>query len=270
MALCWRKGEFTRMFKTALKKSALLGFAALLAVASTAAQAEKTVLTQEDIEKIVHGYIEAHPEVILKSVETYQKKGMAERQAAALKQNHDLLFKDDRSPFVGNEKGDVTMIEFFDYNCGYCKKVFPEIQGVIAEDKNVKVIFKDLPILGPTSEVAAKWALAAHKQQKYFAFHQKMMEHQGPINDEVLTQAATDAGLDVARIKADIEGTDVLIQLERNRSLASELGLAGTPAFIVGDEILPGGGNKEALKAKIEDARKKLKKEEKPADKKAE
>jgi len=263
------------MFQISLKTA----FMSLLAAALLAgfsflpqAQAADTALTREAVEKIVHDYIMEHPDVILTAVDQYQQKTQEERQNAALESNRDVLFNDERSPFIGNEKGDVVMIEFFDYNCGYCKKVLPSVQALVEEDKNLKVIFKDLPILGPTSEIAAKWALAAQKQQKYFPFHLAMMEHQGPINDDVLVKAAKAADLDIDRVRKDIDTTDVLLQVERNRSLASQMGLGGTPAFIINDIVVPGAISKDDMKAKIEEARSKVsgKKPEKKEDKKAE
>ena len=137
-----------------------------------AAVSEKFTKEQsEQVEKIIHDYIVKHPDLIMKSVDDFQRASMEQKQQGAIKQNRAALFDDDKSPFMGNPAGDVTIIEFFDYNCHYCKQVFPEIKSLTETDKNLKVIFKDFPILGPTSEVAAKWALAAQAQGKYFPFH---------------------------------------------------------------------------------------------------
>lgn len=215
-----------------------------------------TALGKTEIESIVKDYIMNNPEVILSAVESYQKKSMGARQSAALKDNHDMIYKDESSPFIGDKDGDVTIVEFFDYNCGYCKKALPELRKVIESDKKVKIIFKDFPILGPTSETSAKWALAAHKQGKYFDYHAKMMEHKGAVDDALLEKIAGEVGMDVSKAKADIQGTEILIQIEKNRSLASELGLTGTPAFLVGDKVVPGMIGADQLKAMIADQRK--------------
>jgi protein-disulfide isomerase len=236
-----------------LTKAATAAALALIVFCAAPARAE---MTKDEVNKAIEEYILAHPQVIMKSVDDYQRKAMQEKFSEAVEKNRDSLFADKFAPFIGNEKGDVTMIEFFDYNCGYCKKVFGSINNLAAEDKNLKIIFKELPILGPSSETASKWALAAHMQGKYFAFHQIMMAHKGPINDEVLEKAAKDAGLDMARVKSDIQSTDILVQIEKNRSLAGQMGISGTPAFIIGTEVIPGAVDHDALKAKIEEVRK--------------
>jgi len=223
-------------------------------MAGGAAQAE---MTKEEVEKIVKEYIAAHGDEIMKSVDDFQKKDIKIRQDEAMKQHHDELFNNEHSPFIGNEKGDVTLIEFFDYNCHYCKEIVPNLQKIVEEDKGVKIIFKDIPILGATSDTAAKWALAAHKQGKYFEFHVKLMNNKGPINEDMLKKNAEAVGMDVAKAKREAEGTDVLIQLERNRSLFSSMGFNGTPAFVVNEQAFAGG--QEDLKARIAEARAKKK-----------
>lgn len=214
-----------------------------------------SVLTRDDVENIVRDFINENPQLILSSVDSYQQRSMQEQQTAAVKMNHDRLFRNERAPFIGNEKGDVIMVEFFDYNCGYCKKVFPELQELVKGDSNLKVVFIDLPILGPSSEVASKWALAAQRQNKYFEFHGAIMKHQGQLNADVLTKIATEIGLDLDRLKQDAEGTDVLVQLEQNRSLAGQMNIGGTPAFVLGEEIIPGALPVSEMKVKIQQLR---------------
>lgn len=226
-----------------------------------------SVLTRGDIENIVRDFINENPKLILSSVEAYQQRTMMEEQSAAIKINKDRLYRNERSPFIGNEKGDVVMVEFFDYNCGYCKKVLPELQALVKEDPNIKIVFKDLPILGPSSELAAKWALAAHRQNKYFDFHTRVMTHQGQLNADVLTKIATDIGLNVDKAREEAEGTDVLMSLEQNRTLASQLNINGTPAFVLGEEIVPGALPVSEMKIKIQQQRAKAA-ENKDAEKK--
>lgn len=240
----------TRKFFT---MSALSLMTAAMIFAAAPARAE---MTEADVQRIVEQYLMDHPETILKSVDSYQRKTMETRSTDAIKRNNDDLFRDQRSPFIGSEKADVVIVEFFDYNCGYCKKAFPELKSVVDGDKKLKVIFKDLPILGPTSETAAKWALAAHMQGKYFEFHQAMMKHQGPITDDVLEKAAKEAGADVAKIKTDMNSTDVTVQIEKNKALANQMGISGTPAFVIGQEVIPGAVPKETIEQKIAEVRK--------------
>lgn len=236
-----------------LSATAILFAAAALAFTAPAAKAEE--MTKEQVEKIVHEYLMSHGDVILKSVDEFQRRDVQTRQADALKRNRAELFQNERSPFVGKIDGDVTIVEFFDYNCGYCKRAFKDLKGLIDSDKNVKVILKDFPILGPTSELASRWALAAHKQDKYFEFHARMMEHTGPITLESLEKTAKSLGLDVAKMKKDSAQTEITIQLEKNRSLAGQLGLNGTPAFIIGDEVVPGALPKSEIEQKVKAAR---------------
>ncbi len=212
-------------------------------------------MTKEQVEKIVEEYLMSHGEVILKSVDTFQRVTMSQRHADAVKNNHNDLFRNERLPFIGNPDGDVKLVEFFDYNCGYCKKAFADLKAVSEADKNVKIIFFDFPILGPTSETAARWALASHKQNKYFAFHQALMNHQGALSDEVLEKIAKDTGLDVAKLKTDADSAEVKTQIEKNRALAGQMGIGGTPAFVVGDEVMPGAVDKDTLLKKIAEKR---------------
>lgn len=248
-----------------------LAFAVLALGLVVLAPAAKAELTKADVEKIIADYIQKNPEAILKSVDDYQRQGMAARQSDALKQNHAELFLSERSPSAGKADGDVVVVEFFDYNCGYCKRAAADVKSLLDSDKNVKVIFKDFPILGPSSELASKWALAAHKQNKYLAFHESLMSHSGAISEGVLMEIARKSGLDVERARKDSTGQDIMIQLEKNRSLAGQLGLSGTPAFVIGDEVIPGAIPRSELRARVEAARKKpAAAGEKPEDKKIE
>jgi protein-disulfide isomerase len=213
-------------------------------------------LTKADVEKIVQEYIMNNANVILDSVDQYQQKTVREKSIGAIRDNVESLTKDSTAPFIGNKDGDITIVEFFDYNCGYCKKVLPELQKVVAEDKNLKVIFKDYPILGPASETAAKWSLAAQRQGKYFEFHKIMMEHKGPIEDATLEKAAKDAGMDVTKAKEDAASADIMIQIEKNRTLGNQVGVRGTPAFVIEEELMPGAMPAEQLRQKIEELRK--------------
>jgi len=175
----------------------------------------------------------------------------------AVGKHRQTLLNDIDSPEAGNPDGDVTLVEFFDYNCGYCKKAFSAVQEVLEKDKKVRVVFKEFPILGPSSETAAKWALAAGKQKKYFEFHKKLMNNKSPIDDVLLEKIAKDIGMDVDQAKKDTGSADVLKQIEDNRSLASSLGLGGTPAFVIGEEVVPGMMFPEDFLKKIAEMRKK-------------
>lgn len=231
-----------------------------LGIASLAhAQEAAAPLTKADVEKIVEEYLMNNGKVIMDSVDAYQRKSVQERSAEGIKNNYDKLYKDADAPFLGNKDGDVVVVEFFDYNCGYCKRVLPEVQKLVDGDKNVKIVFVDFPILGPTSKTAAEWALAAHKQGKYFEFHSKMMEHNGQIDDAALREVAKAAGLDVDQAAKDAQSSDIAVQLEKNLSLGRDVGVSGTPAFTVDDQFFPGAVPAEELEKAVKAVREKKK-----------
>ncbi|HYD19442.1 MAG TPA: DsbA family protein [Patescibacteria group bacterium] len=260
------------MLQKYLSKFVLPAVAAVALLVSAPAQAEN--FTKDQINEMIGDYIKANPQVILQAVNDYQTREMSEKQEEALKRNHDEIFRNEKSPFLGNKDGDVTIVEFFDYNCHYCKDVFPVLRDLTKEDPKLKVIFKDFPILGPASEVGAKWALAAQRQDKYFEFHQKLMDHKGPLKNEDIEAAAKDIGLDLSAARSYVDGTDVMMQIERNRTLAGQMNFNGTPSFIVNDEAFSGVPDAQSLKEKIASKRAALKdkgsdghkKDEKKAD----
>jgi protein-disulfide isomerase len=195
------------------------------------------------IEAIVKEYLLANPEVMIEVnnvLEAKMDKIQSERMAVALKDNAAELFRPQSSPIVGNNKGDVTMIEFFDYNCGYCKKAFSDVASVIDKDKQVKVIFKEFPILSKGSEEASRVALAARMQGKYWEFHRAMIENQGQANEAAALRVAEKLGLDMVRLKKDMASPEVKKEIDDTRKLATKMGIQGTPHFIVGEHIIPG------------------------------
>jgi protein-disulfide isomerase len=203
-------------------------------------------------------YIEDHPKEIMDSVQRHMETAQADANESAnenLKANQDFLLNDPRHPFLGNPKGDVTIVEFLDYNCGYCKKAYPSLEQLIAEDKDVRVVLIELPILHETSALAARWALAAHDQGGYAAFHKSLMEHRGPITEEVLTTFATAANLDVAGIKAKADSPEVSNVLAENAKKSMELNIQGTPGFIIGENVIRGFVELPVLKEAVKAAR---------------
>ena len=195
------------------------------------------------IEGIIKDYLLANPEVMLEVnnlLEAKMDKIQSERMAVAVKENADELFRPAATPIVGNTKGDVTIIEFFDYNCGYCKKAFGDLAQAIEKDKQVKVVLKEFPILSKGSEEASRVALAAKMQGKYWEFHRTMLESQGQANEAAALRVAEKLGLDMARIKKDMASPEVKKEIDDTRKLATKMGIQGTPHFIVGDRIIPG------------------------------
>ena len=242
----------SKSFKT------LLLIAGAVFIGTFPVQAEDT-LSKSDIEKIVKDYLLENGEIIIEAVDAYQQKAEKERQAKTtetIKAKLDLLTSAD-APSAGNPKGDVTVIEFFDYNCGYCKRALPDINTLIEKDKNVRFVFREMPILGPTSRTAAQWALAAHKQGKYFEYHSALMKFRGQKSDAQLAKLAKNVGLDVEKARKDAASDAIEEQLNKDIELARLVGVEGTPAFIVDGEFFPGYLGEGGLKKAIEKAREK-------------
>lgn len=149
------------------------------------------------------------------------------------------------------------MVEFFDYNCGYCRKALEEIKIVLKDEKNLKIIFMDMPILGPPSLEAAKWSLAAHKQGKYFEYHQALLEFDGQKNEKTLKKLAKKVGLDVKKLEKEKDSKDIAAILDKNIQQAQNLGIRGTPGFILDGQLYPGFMPAAQIKQYIADARKK-------------
>lgn len=246
-------------------RTSLLTIAATVALGSVPclaparAEDNETLTEKAKIEQIVHDYLLAHPEVILESVEKYQaqqEKDAAKKQAQALVERRDELTRAPDAPVLGNPNGDVTVVEFFDYRCPYCKSVAGTFIDLFEKDGNVRFVLKEFPILGPESEYAAKAALAAEKQGKYRALHMALMTFKGKLTNPDVLRLATDAGLDVPRLQKDMESPDIAAALKRNYDLAEALGVKGTPAFVVGDEFIPGAISVEDMRNRIAAARK--------------
>lgn len=212
---------------------------------------------KEEMGTIIKDYLMDNPEVIMEAVEAFRRNQEAEmQQAAAVKiGEHDDFLTGADAPMAGNKNADVTVVEFFDYNCGYCKRALGDIQKILQEDQNVRFVFREMPILGPSSVEAARWALAAHKQGKYFEYHAALMSHSGAKNESTLEKLAKDAGLDVAQMKKDAASEEVNALIEKGLSVSREIGVQGTPAFVVNGELVRGYVGLEGLKDLINRAR---------------
>jgi protein-disulfide isomerase len=209
--------------------------------------------------KSIREYLMANPEVLVDAMAELERRQDNERDAIAQKgieKNKDALFRDPEAPFVGNPNGDVTIVEFSDYQCPYCKRVYSTLKSVVAADGKVKLVYKDLPILGDASKVAAVAALASIKQGKHDAFHEALMQSSGKLDSDRIYEIAASVGIDVAQLKKDMDDPAIKKLIERNLDLASELGVRGTPAFVIGNQFVPGAVDADALKQYIADARK--------------
>ncbi len=240
---------------------ALVLSAALISGAVHAAEAPAADFTdkqKEQIEAVVRELLtKKDPEIVLNAAKEFQKKQDEEngkKAKEALGKNKDkLVGKDD--PIFGNPKADVTIVEFFDYNCGYCKKALEPMKKLVEADKNVRFVLKEYPILAPSSTTAAKAALAAHKQGKYMEVHNALMENKGALSDDSIIEMAVKAGADKEKLKKDMESAEVKAQLDATRTLGNEIGAHGTPTFVIGDKVVPGAMDVEEMKKLVEEQR---------------
>jgi protein-disulfide isomerase len=214
---------------------------------------------KQAIDSQIRDYLMAHPEVIIESLQQHEQK-QEEEQAAQQKQQiserRDELLHSAGTPVAGNPDASFAVVEFFDYHCPYCKSVAGDFIDTMQKDGNVRVVFKEFPILGESSVFAAKVALAAAKQGKYVEMHRALMALKGDLSEDAVYGLAAKEGLDVEKLKQDAGSTDVEEELNRNYELARALGIRGTPAFIVGEELIPGALPMEELMAKIDEQRK--------------
>ncbi len=213
-----------------------------------------TAVSQEVSEAVIERYIRSHPEVIIESIQALEAKRGAEqkeRQKMALKAKQNELLHDPSSPVSGNPNGGIAVVEFYDYRCGYCKKAAPAVTELQKVDPRVRVVYKDFPILGAPSELAAKAALASQAQGKHQVFHEALFSSHGDMTKEDILKIAVGVGLDAKRLEADMANPKWQAIIDKNRTLARELGISGTPGFIVGNELVPGWLDLNGLKELI-------------------
>jgi protein-disulfide isomerase len=233
-----------------------------LAAAPAGAQ-DKSAFTpaqREQLKGLIRDYLLEHPEVIAEAVGKLQEKEEARKdaeRAAVIATRKDELFNPKEQTFLGNLQGDVTIVEFFDYNCGYCKSMFADLMQVVKSDGRIRVVMKELPILGPSSVTASKAALAARNQRKYAEFHQALISYKGALNEAAVTTVAKGVGLNVEKLQADMKDPELDKIIDRNRTLAQDLGVTGTPALVIGDTFVGGAIGKDRIAELVAAARKK-------------
>lgn len=244
------------------RKSLLLGATILgVAFATTMMDSQKPraaeAMNKDQVEKIVKQYLMDNPDIIIDAINKYNdnQQSMEEKKFQdTLKTTRDELHSGDL-PFAGNPKGDVTVVEFFDYNCGYCKRAIDDVTEVLQKDKNVKFIFHDMPILSQSSSMAARYALAAQKQGKYFEYHKALMHFNGSKTEDNLKSVAKDLGLDVDKLEADANSDEIRAKIKASLTMAQKLGIRGTPAFIIGNQLAPGYMTSDSMLEMIKKAR---------------
>jgi len=231
-----------------------------LSVPSIAAQQSSAISPAEEsaIRILILKTIRENPGVVIDAIRSHQEQVAVEAESnrrAALASVKDDLRSDKNAPSLGNPDGGTVIVEFFDYNCPYCKRATPELLDLIAEDANLRVVMREWPILGPDSELAARASLAAHAQKKYSAFHEALMA-EPRANEQTIKRAADTAGLDYEKLKSDMSAPEVEAHITRSRELAELLGIEGTPAFVIGETLVPGLVKKSEMAAMIAAARK--------------
>jgi protein-disulfide isomerase len=241
-----------RIFHSALLALALCG-------APTLAPAQSFSGPQRgEIEKIVREYLLAHPEVLEEvsaELSKRQSAAEAEKHDAAIAQHAQAIFSSPRGVTIGNKDGDVTFVEFFDYNCGYCKRAMTDMLELMKSDAKLKVVLKEFPVLGPGSVEAAQVAVAVRMQdptgKKYLDFHQKLLGGRGQADKARALAAAKEAGADMAKLDKDISSPEVRATLEENYKLAEAMGMNGTPSYVIGKQVVVGAVGVDTLREKI-------------------
>ncbi|MFW8635679.1 DsbA family protein [Cribrihabitans pelagius] len=238
---------------TRMKRAALaLSLAALPSLAPAAD------LSEEEIKQLVYEAIMERPEIIMQAVEKLRSSEAAAQDAAvqnALEDNRDMLERDANAPVLGNPEGDVTVVEFFDYNCPYCRRAMPHVQGLLEADENVRVVYREWPILGEGSVFAARAALAARNQGKYEEFHWALMGMEGRAGEATVMRAAQEVGLDTEQLRRDMEAPEVEAHIAASMRLAGALGFNGTPSFVVGGNLVPGLAEQSRLQQLVDQTR---------------
>ncbi|HBF97244.1 MAG TPA: hypothetical protein DDW95_01720 [Alphaproteobacteria bacterium] len=238
-------------------------FATLLATIicllfSFPAQAEMTAQEKTALKAKILEVLNENPELLITALHGLQQRVEQEQEQAKLTtlQNQRKALEQDPDSFVaGNPAGDITLVEFFDYRCGYCKKARPVVKRLIAEDGNIRLVMKEFPILGPNSETASKAAIAAMAQGKYQQFHDALMAAKGGLGRAQILQIAADTGLDRDKLAEDMQKAYIADIIRKNRQLAARLEISGTPAFVIGDAIVPGVASLEQMQQLVAQAR---------------
>ncbi len=234
-------------------------FAVALAIAALSpgvAQAQSFTPQQRgEIESIIREYFIKHPEMI----EEMQALAQTEKMKRVITENKDVLLNSPRQVTLGNPKGDVTMVEFFDYNCGYCKRALDDMMALMKNDPNLRVVLKEMPVLSQGSMEAAQVGAALAMQDKsgkrYLDFHQKLLTGRGQVDKARALAVAKEAGADMARLEKDMVSAEVKTALEESFKLAEAFSIQGTPSYVIGNEVLVGAVGLKELQAKINTAR---------------
>ncbi len=244
--------------KHLLLKSALILTMALAYLSPGVAHSQTATPDKAVIKEMVREVLEENPEILMQALDNLRQQ-MEAAQASGSRENlgklRNELERDPNTFVAGNPKGDVTIVEFFDYRCGFCKRAQPIIQQLLKQDGGVRLALKEFPILGPESLFASRAAIAAMTQERYAPFHEALMAAQGALSESRVLRIATENGLDPAKLRKDMDDPKIEKIIARNHEIAESLGISGTPSFIIGDTLVPGFAELEQLQKLVEAAR---------------
>ncbi len=253
--------HFPRALAGVALGAACLGALWLVPATAPAQAPAFTDQQRQAIERIVREYLLSNPEIlqdVMAELERRQSEAQKVAQEAALAQSKDALLRSPHDIVAGNPAGDVTVVEFFDYNCGFCKKALGDMRSLLKSDPKMRLVLKDFPVLGPDSVEASRVSLAVGKQlkgEKLFEYHVKLMETRGRVNGERALAVAKEMGVDLTRLQKDVDSPEVRAVLQENVALGDRLGLTGTPAFIIGNEVISGAVGSEPLRQTVSSVR---------------
>ncbi|MSO97600.1 MAG: DsbA family protein [Rhodospirillaceae bacterium] len=219
-----------------------------------------TPAQREEMKTLVRDYLLENPEVIADAIGKLQEREEAKKEQERMEliaKRKDELVNPKEQTYLGNLQGDVTIVEFFDYNCGYCKSMFPDLIQLVKSDGRIRLVMKEFPILGPQSVTATKAALASRNQRKYSEFHQALLAYKGGLNEAAINTVAKGVGLNVEKLQEDMKDTELDKLIKDNRDLAQALGITGTPALLIGDTFIGGAIGRDKLSELVAAARKK-------------
>jgi len=242
-----------------------LAFASIAALGLALAPVPAAAISETDrpaIEQMIRDYLLKNPEVLREAIAELEKRMKTaddKRRGEVLKESRALIEDSPRGVVIGNPKGDIVLVEFFDYNCGYCKRALDDMLNLVKADPKLKVVLKEFPVLGQSSVDAARVAIAVRMQDpggKYLEFHRKLLPVRGEVTRDRALAAAKEVGLDMARLERDMKSPEINATLEESAELAEKLGISGTPTYVVANEVVPGAVGYAVLKGKIDAVRK--------------
>ena len=248
------------MFKTLLR--AFAASTLLMLAAPLPASAQMTPAQRGEVEAVIKDYLLKNPEILRDAFVELERRQKAEEEQARVKaitELSGLIFNAPKQAVFGNPNGKVTLVEFFDYNCGYCKRAMEDIASLIKEDKDLRFVLKDFPVLGPGSVEAAEVAIAMLNQangDKYWQFHAKLLNSRGQVGKAQALAAAKDIGADMAKLEKDLASPQTRAVLQDVMKIADKLQLSGTPTFVLADEVIVGAVGRDQLRERIANVRK--------------